>query len=167
MAARRFRITRTRGTLPPSSCPRLGGSLCRCSSTSARPVFLPSKRATTSMWASRGRQRRLRLRTCSFLHLGTVAEITSVMLTGGQMTQAVVIDSDGKMETDPNIYPRQPFIQGRAGESRPFRRTGWFGRRRFSRSRKAERARGGKISTPLSSMWLNANPMSRRITERP
>ena len=34
---------------------------------------------------------------------GTVAEITSVMLTGGQMTQAVVIDSDGKMETDPNI----------------------------------------------------------------
>ena len=34
------------------------------------------------------------------------------------MTQAVVIDSDGKMETDPNIYPRQPFIQGRAGESR-------------------------------------------------
>ena len=36
---------------------------------------------------------------------GTVAEITSVMLTGGQMTQAVVIDSDGKMETDPNIYP--------------------------------------------------------------
>ena len=36
---------------------------------------------------------------------GTVAEITSVMLTGGQLTQAVVIDSDGKMETDPNIYP--------------------------------------------------------------
>ena len=36
---------------------------------------------------------------------GTVAEITSVMLTGGQMTAAVVIDSDGKMERDPNIYP--------------------------------------------------------------
>ena len=36
---------------------------------------------------------------------GTVAEITSVMLTGGQMTAAVVIDSDGKMERDPNISP--------------------------------------------------------------
>ena len=36
---------------------------------------------------------------------GTVAEITKVMLTGGQMTEAVVIDSDGKMEVDPNIYP--------------------------------------------------------------
>ncbi len=36
---------------------------------------------------------------------GTVTEITSVMLTGGQMTTAVVIDSDGKMERDPNIYP--------------------------------------------------------------
>lgn len=36
---------------------------------------------------------------------GTVADITSVMLTGGQMTAAVVIDSDGKMEQDPNIYP--------------------------------------------------------------
>lgn len=36
---------------------------------------------------------------------GTVAEIASVMLTGGQMTQAVVIDSDGKMEVDPGIYP--------------------------------------------------------------
>lgn len=36
---------------------------------------------------------------------GTVADITSVMLTGGQMTTAVVIDSDGKMERDPGIYP--------------------------------------------------------------
>ena len=36
---------------------------------------------------------------------GTVTEITSVMLTGGQMTQAVVIESDGKMEHDPNIAP--------------------------------------------------------------
>lgn len=36
---------------------------------------------------------------------GTVAEIKEVMLTGGQMTQAVVIDSDGKMEVDPEIHP--------------------------------------------------------------
>lgn len=36
---------------------------------------------------------------------GTVADITSVMLTGGQMTAAVVIDSDGRMEVDPGIYP--------------------------------------------------------------
>ena len=36
---------------------------------------------------------------------GTVTEITQVMLTGGQMTTAVVIDSDGLMEKDPNIYP--------------------------------------------------------------
>lgn len=36
---------------------------------------------------------------------GTVEELTTVMLTGGQMTQAVVIRSDGKMEKDPAIYP--------------------------------------------------------------
>ena len=36
---------------------------------------------------------------------GTVADITQVMLTGGQMTTAVVIYSDGLMEKDPNIYP--------------------------------------------------------------
>ncbi len=36
---------------------------------------------------------------------GEVAEITQVMLTGGQMTTAVVIDSDGKMEKDPSIAP--------------------------------------------------------------
>ncbi len=36
---------------------------------------------------------------------GTVTELTQVMLTGGQMTQAVVIESDGKMEKDPGIYP--------------------------------------------------------------
>ena len=36
---------------------------------------------------------------------GTVTELASVMLTGGQMTQAVVVESDGKMEHDPNIYP--------------------------------------------------------------
>ena len=36
---------------------------------------------------------------------GTVEELTTVMLTGGQMTQAVVIRSDGKMEKDPSIYP--------------------------------------------------------------
>ena len=36
---------------------------------------------------------------------GAVEELTTVMLTGGQMTQAVVIRSDGKMEKDPAIYP--------------------------------------------------------------
>ena len=36
---------------------------------------------------------------------GTVTEITQVMLTGGQMTQAVVVGSDGKMEKDPAIAP--------------------------------------------------------------
>lgn len=36
---------------------------------------------------------------------GTVAELTKIMLTGGQMVEAVVIDSDGKMEHDPSIYP--------------------------------------------------------------
>ena len=36
---------------------------------------------------------------------GTVEKLTTVMLTGGQMTQAVVIRSDGKMEKDPAIYP--------------------------------------------------------------
>ena len=39
---------------------------------------------------------------------GTVAEITQVMLTGGQMTQAVVVESDGKMEKDPAIAPPPP-----------------------------------------------------------
>lgn len=39
---------------------------------------------------------------------GTVTELTQVMLTGGQMTQAVVIESDGKMEKDPGIYPPAP-----------------------------------------------------------
>lgn len=39
---------------------------------------------------------------------GTVTEITQVMLTGGQMTQAVVVGSDGKMEKDPAIAPPPP-----------------------------------------------------------
>lgn len=36
---------------------------------------------------------------------GTVSGITKVMLTGSQMVEAVVIDSDGKMEADPSIKP--------------------------------------------------------------
>ena len=36
---------------------------------------------------------------------GTVSEIKEIMLTGGQMTTAVVIESDGQMERDPNVYP--------------------------------------------------------------
>lgn len=36
---------------------------------------------------------------------GTVSGITKVMLTGGQMVDAVVIQSDGKMEFDPAIAP--------------------------------------------------------------
>lgn len=39
---------------------------------------------------------------------GTVTEITQVMFTGGQMTQAVVVGSDGKMEKDPAIAPPPP-----------------------------------------------------------
>ena len=39
---------------------------------------------------------------------GTVTEITQVMLTGGQMTQAVVVGSDCKMEKDPAIAPPPP-----------------------------------------------------------
>ena len=39
---------------------------------------------------------------------GTVTEITQVMLTGGQMTQAVVVESDAKMEKDPAIAPPPP-----------------------------------------------------------
>lgn len=39
---------------------------------------------------------------------GTVTEITQVMLTGGQMTQAVVVGSDGEMEKDPAIAPPPP-----------------------------------------------------------
>lgn len=36
---------------------------------------------------------------------GTVAEIRSVMLTGSAPVEAVVIDSDGRMEPDPDIAP--------------------------------------------------------------
>lgn len=36
---------------------------------------------------------------------GTVKEIAKVMMPGGQMTDAVIIDSDGLMEHDPNIQP--------------------------------------------------------------
>lgn len=36
---------------------------------------------------------------------GTVADITTVTLAGGRQSLAVVIDSDGKMEHDPGIYP--------------------------------------------------------------
>lgn len=36
---------------------------------------------------------------------GTVADITNILLPGGQTTAAVIIDSDGKQEHDPGIYP--------------------------------------------------------------
>lgn len=36
---------------------------------------------------------------------GTVAEIKEITLSNGQTSTAVVIDSDGKMKQDPNIYP--------------------------------------------------------------
>lgn len=48
---------------------------------------------------------------CAPIHAsvsGTVSKITQVMLTGGQMTTAVVIESDGKMEPDPAIAPPPP-----------------------------------------------------------
>ena len=50
---------------------------------------------------------------------GTVEELTTVMLTGGQMTQAVVIRSDGKMEKDPAIYPPRHHHQRGAGRRGP------------------------------------------------
>lgn len=36
---------------------------------------------------------------------GTVTELKQIMLTGGQMVDAVVIESDGQMEMDPSIQP--------------------------------------------------------------
>lgn len=36
---------------------------------------------------------------------GTVADVAPITLTGGQITTAVIIDSDGKMERDPGMYP--------------------------------------------------------------
>ena len=39
---------------------------------------------------------------------GTVAEVTQIMLTAGQMVEAVVIESDGLMEPDPAIQPPPP-----------------------------------------------------------
>ena len=36
---------------------------------------------------------------------GTVTEIRQIMLTGGQMVEAVVIESDGNMTLDPSIVP--------------------------------------------------------------
>lgn len=39
---------------------------------------------------------------------GTVREIKQIMLTGGQMTDCVVIDSDGEMTLDPDIKAPEP-----------------------------------------------------------
>lgn len=41
---------------------------------------------------------------------GTVKELKKIMLTGGQMVDAVVIESDGKMELDPEIQPPAPIV---------------------------------------------------------
>lgn len=45
---------------------------------------------------------------------GTVKEIKKIMLTGGQMVDAVVIESDGKMELDPGIKPPEPIRDKKA-----------------------------------------------------
>lgn len=57
---------------------------------------------------------------------GTVAEIKEIMLTGGQMTTAVVIDSDGLMEKDPGVYP-PAHIVGKAELSTAARSAGLVG----------------------------------------
>ena len=62
---------------------------------------------------------------------GTVEELTTVMLTGGQMTQAVVIRSDGKMEKDPAIYPPAAITTKRSCRRGPQRWAGGPGRGRF------------------------------------
>ncbi|MCI8395916.1 MAG: electron transport complex subunit RsxC [Acutalibacter sp.] len=48
---------------------------------------------------------------CAPIHAsvsGTVQQVTKVLLTGGQATEAVVIESDGQMEADPAIAPPPP-----------------------------------------------------------
>ena len=48
---------------------------------------------------------------CAPIHAsvsGTVQQVTKVLLTGGQPTEAVVIESDGQMEADPAIAPPAP-----------------------------------------------------------
>ncbi len=48
---------------------------------------------------------------CAPIHAsvsGTVQQVTKVLLTGGQATEAVVIESDGQMEADPAIAPPAP-----------------------------------------------------------
>ena len=57
---------------------------------------------------------------------GTVTEITQVMLTGGQTTQAVVVESDGKMEKDPSIAPPPP-VTTKEGLAQAARRSGLVG----------------------------------------
>ena len=57
---------------------------------------------------------------------GTVAEVKKIMLPGGQMTDAVIIDSDGEMERDPGIYPPAR-IQGKAELATAARSAGLVG----------------------------------------
>ncbi len=48
---------------------------------------------------------------CAPIHAsvsGIVQQVTKVLLTGGQATEAVVIESDGQMEADPAIAPPAP-----------------------------------------------------------
>jgi len=66
---------------------------------------------------------------CAPIHAsvsGTVSGITKVMLTGGQMTEAVVIDSDGQMEQDPSIGP-PPAITNKKELAEAARKAGLVG----------------------------------------
>lgn len=66
---------------------------------------------------------------CAPIHAsvsGTVSAITKVMLTGGQMTEAVVIDSDGQMEQDPSICP-PPAITNKKELAEAARKAGLVG----------------------------------------
>lgn len=57
---------------------------------------------------------------------GTVAEVSRIPLTGGQMVEAVAIESDGKMEPDPAIAPPAP-ITNKKELAEAARRSGLVG----------------------------------------
>lgn len=57
---------------------------------------------------------------------GTVAEVSPIPLTGGQLVEAVAIESDGKMEPDPSIAPPAP-ITNKKELAEAARRSGLVG----------------------------------------
>lgn len=57
---------------------------------------------------------------------GTVKEIKQIMLTAGQMVDAVIIESDGEMRIHPDIAPPKP-IKDKAGLAQAARESGLVG----------------------------------------